>query len=149
MLQPHHRLGDLARVMLPGGQCQPRSCQTAATSCPGGRGLCLPKKPAWDTSVDPHTFSGPPCTSWQQAQALIALLWFLSLLFKNKTNKQKRQKKTSNCFSPKSLCVPVSERRAPGRHVLVGAHGAQRSSSLGHARGLASRCLDVCFFSVS
>lgn len=65
-LQPRHRLGDLARVMLP--------CRAAATSCPGGRGLRLPQTPTWDTGVGPRTSLGHPATSRQQTPALISLL---------------------------------------------------------------------------
>lgn len=109
----------------------------------------IPKRQLGTPVLAPPPSLGHPATSQQQAQALIALLSFLSLLFKNKTNQKKRQKKILNCFSPKSLRVPVSERRAPGRHVPVGARRAQRPGLRGHVRGLASRCLDVCFFSVS
>lgn len=59
-LQPHCQLRDLTRVLLPRRAAPALLLQTAATSCPGGRGLQLPKTPAWDTSVAPYTFSRPP-----------------------------------------------------------------------------------------
>jgi len=87
----------------------------------------------------PRPSPGHPAASRQQAQALIALLWFLSFLFKNKTNKKKRGRRRALIASLQSRCVSPC---------LSAGHRAG-TSRRGHARGLASRCLDMCFFSVS
>lgn len=103
-LLPCHQLGDLSRVMVP-REAAP------APLLPWGQRAASSHIPAGDSSVGLHLV----WATLQHTQALITL-WFLSLLFKNKT--KKRQKKSLNCFYP--LCVPVS-----GQQVLQGTRGAR------------------------
>lgn len=92
---------------------------TSPTPAPEAEGCIFPNS-SWQFQYWPSPCLGHPALSWQQAEALITL-WFLSLLFKNKT--KKRQKKSLNCFSPKPLHVAQASRSWQGtwgaRHLSV------------------------------
>lgn len=120
-LWPCHQLRDLTRVMLPREEHQPHSC-------PGGRGLHLPKSQLGIPMLA-FTLSGPPRTFPATSSGLNHIV--VSFFADSKQNKtKKRHKKSLNCFSPKPLHV--------AQQVLAGQVG-----------GSASRCVTVCFLSVS
>lgn len=78
------RQGDAARR----GSASPAPAGLQPPPALEAEGCVFPKRHLGSPVLAPTPSPGHPATSQQQAQALIALLWFLSLLFKNKTNKE-------------------------------------------------------------
>lgn len=95
-LQPRHQFGDLTRVTQRGSTSPTPALEAES---------CVFPNSSWGFQCWPSPCLGRPALSQQQAQALITL-WFLSLLFKNKTQ-QKRGRRRVLTASLRSPCVSL------------------------------------------
>lgn len=112
-------------------------------------GCVFPKRHLGTPVLAPTPSPGHPATSRRQAQALIALLWFLSVLFKTKPTNQTGRRRAliaslqSHRVSP---CLSGGHRAGTSRRGHVGRSAPARGATRGAWRLGASTCVS---FSVS